>query len=154
MNGSKLNALIDTGSDINAVRECVFKKLGVDSQFQSTTKNVSGAGGAKITANSYFNGKLLIDNQSFTSKIYIVNNNDILTDVLIGNELLFDVQLIHLIPLGEITLNRPKSDIEKEENQLWCMTITEEDEMDILPKTLKKMIKSYKPKQPQNRNHS
>lgn len=64
LNGIKRETLMDTGSDINAVRECFAKKLNIEKK-HGGIDSYTGAVGADIKSSSYFNGELSIDNQLF-----------------------------------------------------------------------------------------
>lgn len=102
--------------------------------------NYTGAGGADIKSSSYFDGELLIDDQHFIKRFRIVKDNDIPTDILIGNEFLFDVCLT--MEKGSITVKRIENETEKEDNKLWCMAITQKDEISDLPKDIEKIVDS------------
>lgn len=143
LNGLKLDALIDTGSDINAVRERVFNKLNIDANI-GIEKKFTGAGGATVKVNRFFEANMFIDDDLFTSKTYIANDVDIPFDVVIGNELIFEHSLF--MKKGTIKLKRIESELDRHEKQLMCMAITELDEKEELPQVVQKMIDSYEPK--------
>lgn len=144
MNGHKVQALIDTGSDISAVRESVFKKLNVE-QRTSINKSFACVGASSINTNRFFDGSLIIDGEEFKTRIYIVSDKDIPVEAVIGNELLYEVNLT--MTKGEIKLTRNESDAEKETKQLMCMMITEKDDNET-PEAIQTMIDNYQPKHP------
>lgn len=143
LNGLNMDVLIDTGSDINAVRECVFDKLNIEAKI-GIEKKLTGAGDATVKVNRFFEAKMFIDGDLFTTKTYIVKNNDIPVNVVIGNELIFEHKLI--IENGKMTLIRVESESERHEKQLMCMAITAIDEKDEVPEPIQKMIENYVPK--------
>lgn len=150
VNDKRMDALIDTGSDINAMRRSIFKKTNI-SELKCAPRYFKGAGGAKISVTGYFSAEVWIDDQIFYTRMYIVNDSDIPMDVVIGNELLFTVNLT--MKQGKITIekieNDPEkieSDIEKEEKQLMCMAIIGNE--DDVPVAVKEMIENYAPKIP------
>lgn len=146
LNKKESNAFIDTGSDINAVRESFAKKLKIDEIIYNHTDKYKGAGGAEVKSNRHFFGELFIDDQYFSPRFRIVRDDDIPADVLIGYEFLYDVQLT--MEKGNITVERieNKSENDNEANKLWCMAITSKDEATEVPKEVEKMIEDYKPK--------
>lgn len=147
LNGFKLQALIDTGSDINAVRKSIFDSLKINFKI-GIMREFTGAGGSTIKAERFFVGNLFIDDQDFESPIYIVNDSDIPIDIVIGNELIFDNSLTMV--KGEIKLQRIESEMQKEEKSLFCMLMTEKDEKTEVPEVVKPLIDNYSPKKIKN----
>lgn len=77
--GKEVDALIDTGSDINAIRRKTFEKLNA-SELNCAVKSYKGIGGANVSVTSNFIGEMLIDDQTFISRIYIMKDTDIPVD--------------------------------------------------------------------------
>lgn len=80
--------MIDTGSDINAIRRSVFAKLSIQCQTDRQQK-FTAAGGASVSAKEYFRENVTIDGDAFETNFYVVRDTDIPTEIVIGNELSF-----------------------------------------------------------------
>lgn len=134
----ELTALIDTGSVINAMRNSIFGKLKNVMINSENGREFTGAG---------------IDKEKFKTKIYIVKDNDIPVDLLIGNELLDDVELN--IKKGEIRITKCNETEVKEGPEkffLLSITLKEEDMHDKIPSEVKTMIDNYKPEKSKHTN--
>lgn len=92
VNGLELKSLIDTGSDINAIRERVFRNLNI-AMTKCAPRNFTGAGGAALTVKGYFEGNLFIDDDYFSTIVYVCGDADIPADVVVGNELIYEINL-------------------------------------------------------------
>lgn len=146
----KMDALIDTGSDINAIREYYFKKLKI-----KTTKGLSheykGAGGAFVSVREYFIDEVVIDGEKYKTKIYVVDDEQIPVDLVIGNELLYDVELN--MNHGKISIKKCDDGDKKEESEenfMMSITLGENEFKESLPSEVQKMIDDYKPEKPKN----
>lgn len=141
--GKTVDALIDTGSDVNAVRKSFFDKLNITCK-SGIVRILKGAGGGSIKVDKYFKEKIVFDDECFESIFYIMEDDDVPYNMIIGNELLYDNILI--MKNGEITIkkNENKGEI-AEENFLMSITVDREDELSKLPRKIQNMIENYKP---------
>lgn len=141
--GLTVHALIDTGSDINAVRKSFFAKLQIPSS-SGKMRNLKGAGGGCIKVDRYFREKIVVDDEEFESTFFILNDNEVPYDVIIGNELLHDNVLI--MKNGEISIKKNEKEEGEEEtteeNQLMSITV---DTVNELPPKIQNLIDQYKP---------
>lgn len=127
VNGKEFYSLIDTGSDINAMRRSAFEKLKT-SEVQCDEQNYKGAGGANVTVSSNFFCLVTIDGEEFSTVAYVVKDTDIPNDIVIGNELLFNTILT--MNRCKITVRKVENETENEadeEKQLMCMAITDSE---------------------------
>lgn len=136
--GIDFNALIDTGSDINAIRRSLFETLNIRSNVGPLEK-FKAAAGAVLSAFEYFVAKVKIDNDVFQSLFYIVGENDIPTQVVIGNELLFNKSVEMSVKNGQMFIKHNENPIENlsidnnvncssEINSMMCVLLSEKDE--------------------------
>lgn len=98
-----VGALIDTGSEINAMKRSVFNKLKI-SHDVGVARKFHGAGGAEISTNRFFTGKMRIDDDDYESRIYILNDDEIYDEMIIGMELLYEHEVI--FNRGEIAIKK------------------------------------------------
>lgn len=89
----KLNALVDTGSQFNIITEDSHRKIGSPALFKSTL-SFTGFGRKKIQPVGYFEDIILIDDESFRVIIYVVLNDVMIMEAIIGNDLLLQAELI------------------------------------------------------------
>lgn len=144
----KFNALIDTGSDISGIRRSLFEKLDIPFKV-GYAQNFKAAGGAKVTAKDYFHEKIDIEGEQFESVFYILSDEDIPTEMIIGNELLFSGEVLLSIKDGKMAIKRvegEKSQVVSEEKAMMCMLMEKEGEHDFLPIEVKQLISNYVPK--------
>lgn len=144
----KFNALIDTGSDISGIRRSLFEKLAIPFKV-GCAQNFKAAGGAKVTAKDYFYEKIDIEGEQFETVFYILGDDDIPTEMIIGNDLLFSSEVVLSIKDGKMAIKRvegEKSQIVNEEKAMMCMLIEKEAEHEFLPSEVKQLVENYKPK--------
>lgn len=148
-----VNALIDTGSEINAIKKSVFNKLKM-AYNNGIARKFIGAGGAEISTNKFFMAKIRIDDEDFETKIYIINDDEIYDEMIIGMELLYEHEVI--FNRGEILIKKIDEHKEKVESNGEVAAIMNiitamdnNEEFNELPTCVKRMIEDYKP----NRSH-
>lgn len=153
VNDVTVNALVDTGSEINAIKKCVFEKLKT-SYDVGIARKFYGAGGAEISTNKFFVGKICIDGESYESKIYIMNNDEIYDEMIIGMELLYEHEVI--FNRGDILIKKMNGsgktnttdEVATIMNVVSCVDVN--NEFNEHPECVKKMIESYDPKPPKD----
>lgn len=98
-------ALIDTGSDINAIQKSVFDSLGIPYKTGCNQK-LKTAGNSSIGVNNYFYETITIDGELFQTVFYVLNDEDIPIGMIIGNELLFSPEVRLIINSGHMAIER------------------------------------------------
>lgn len=63
-----------------------------------------GAGKARVRANKFFTNKVTIDDEEFETKFYILNDDDVYHEVIIGMELLFHQEVV--FKHGDISIKK------------------------------------------------
>lgn len=96
------------------------------------------AGGASVNACNYFES-ISIDSEQFETKIYIVQETDILTEMVIGNELLFSGEVDLSIKNGNLLIKRSEESkqIPIEEKRIMCMLIEKDERFEKAPQEVK-----------------
>lgn len=82
VNGTKMCALFDTGSDINVIQEKTFKRCGfVD--MKKASFPFDGIGAQNMTI-GYFEVKLTIDDDDYSDTCFVIQNQERLPEFIIG----------------------------------------------------------------------
>lgn len=140
----KMNALIDTGSAVNLIKNECFLKISV-SRLQAPTAVLFGAGNHQLDTLGKFEAHVDIDDSSFYTIIHVVPDHVIPIDVVIGNELLDNAELIK---------TREIFKIRKLQDQLMLIDVCEK-ELDIgnrkFCEEINSLVKAYNP---QNRKQT
>lgn len=89
-----VEALIDTGSQINLVRQSVLNSLGEDVYLKHSPIQLFGIAGSQAEATKYFEHEVTIDDESFFTKFYIVPDKVLSFNVILGSELLGATELV------------------------------------------------------------
>ncbi|GBO21406.1 Retrovirus-related Pol polyprotein from transposon 297 [Araneus ventricosus] len=113
-----VNSLIDTGSQATLLRKSVFDKLNI-CKLYPLNLSLSGFGKCKVNPLGYFKGNIKIDDFKCNADIYVVENNLMSYDVIVGMNVLMQ---------GETVINEDGIVI-KEKFQ----RIEEVDSLSVLP---------------------
>ncbi|GBM50063.1 hypothetical protein AVEN_138844-1 [Araneus ventricosus] len=113
-----VNSLIDTGSQATLLRKSVFDKLNI-CKLYPLNLSLSGFGKCKVNPLGYFKGNIKIDDFKCNADIYVVENNVMSYDVIVGMNVLMQ---------GETVINEDGIVI-KEKFQ----RIEEVDSLSVLP---------------------
>ncbi|GBL61482.1 Retrovirus-related Pol polyprotein from transposon 297, partial [Araneus ventricosus] len=113
-----VNSLIDTGSQATLLCKSVFDKLNMCKLYPSNL-SLSGFGKCKVNPLGYFKGNIKIDDFKCNADIYVVENNVMSYDVIVGMNVLMQ---------GETVINEDGIVI-KEKFQ----RIEEVDSLSVLP---------------------
>jgi len=105
----KIMALVDTGSQFNIINERVHEEIGSPVLLKSTLC-FSGFGRCKVEPKGCFEDIISIDGESFAVPIYVVANDVMNMDAVIGNELLSQAELT--IKQNIITVKKLQEDME------------------------------------------
>lgn len=80
-----IHALFDTGSDITAISEKAVKKFNIE--FKANTESIKGIGGYSILKGS-FPAKIQIENDCFDVQCFVLCENQIEEDLIVGLDLI------------------------------------------------------------------
>lgn len=114
INGVKIEALIDTGSDISLMRADEYIKIG-SPNFRATETRFSGIGSGEIAALGEFRAQIAIDEYSYPILIRVVSDTVSRKKLLIGTDFLDTVEVN--VKRGAITIN-PIREPTSEESQV------------------------------------
>ncbi|GBM32025.1 hypothetical protein AVEN_54792-1, partial [Araneus ventricosus] len=82
-----VNSLIDSGSQATLLRKSVFDKLNI-CKLYPLNLSLSGFGKCKVNPLGYFKGNIKIDDFKCNADIYVVENNIMSYDVIVGMNVL------------------------------------------------------------------
>jgi len=85
--GKTLNALVDTGSQFNIINQRSYDKID-SPMLTNATLQFSGFGGSKVRPIGCFEDIVSIDDEHFRTTIYVVPDEIMTMEAVIGNELL------------------------------------------------------------------
>ncbi|XP_073951859.1 uncharacterized protein [Choristoneura fumiferana] len=88
-----INALIDSGSDVNLVSEDCYKRLGAPS-YNKRELLLTGLGATRVISPGYINTNIVIDEECFSVILHLVPRDIMPYDIILGQELLHDVTVI------------------------------------------------------------
>jgi hypothetical protein len=158
VNGVKMMALVDTGSDFNLITLTSFLDLGAPN-FERKEITFTGFGKGLVKALGQFEAVLKIDQASFKTILHVVPDGEMPIDMtlIVGKPILMHVTLMANAEKIEV-VPRPKFKDEKdscdelltEENAVMLLRPEEEEELDIggskHKEEIKKMVENYTPK--------
>lgn len=105
IDGQEMDALIDTGSDINIISTDAVRMLKTN-QVHPCGMKVNGVGAKNVQCEGIFDAEIEKDGHSFRTRVYVVDREVILTKLIMGNELLSHADLV--INGDGIQINRRK----------------------------------------------
>lgn len=144
----QLIALVDTGSDISALRQDVFDTHFTDTQLDKNPIAVRGLGLNKIQTLGSFTKDALVDGEEVNLRFHIIPNNATGFKAILGNDILSQV---------DINISNSGISVVKKQNGNFMMQITldeskEFDEIDLnhienqqQRKEIKKVFDNYAP---------
>ncbi|GBN24637.1 Transposon Ty3-G Gag-Pol polyprotein [Araneus ventricosus] len=88
-----VNSLIDTGSQATLLRKSVFDKLNI-CKLYPLNLSLSGFGKCKVNPLGYFKGNIKIDDFKCNADIYVVENNVMSYDVIVGMNVLMQGETV------------------------------------------------------------
>ncbi|XP_046141945.1 uncharacterized protein LOC123987838 [Osmia bicornis bicornis] len=92
INNITLNALIDTGSQLTIIRASSADKLNAP-VLNKVDVTLSGLGKHTVSTLGYFSSVVNIDNSDFPCNIYVVPDNAIYLDVIVGRDILSQAEV-------------------------------------------------------------
>jgi len=103
--GQKFNALVDTGSDYNIITQSSHGKIGAP-KLADPDLLFSRFGGSKVVPaeRGYFKDIIIIDGKQFQAMIYVVADDTMAMEAVVGDELLSQAN-VNINPDG-VTINK------------------------------------------------
>ncbi|GBO45647.1 Retrovirus-related Pol polyprotein from transposon 297 [Araneus ventricosus] len=95
-----VNSLIDTGSQATLLRKSVFDKVNI-CKLYPLNLSLSGFGKCKVNPLGYFKGNIKIDDFKCDADIYVVENNVMSYDVIVGMNVLMQGETPRRLPFSE-----------------------------------------------------
>lgn len=161
--GRKLRALLDTGSEVSLIRDDVYSSLG-EPKLSKTTRVFTGLGNAITKPSGTFLLKLHIDDNSYDIKAFVVPANSMTSELILGRDFLQNIEVVikrgqievRRLPVEEYATEATKPDAAEKENSekgfdvLPVMSPATSNEIEAPPgykDKIETMIAEYKPKQ-------
>ena len=92
INGVKMDALIDTGSDISILRVDRFAKIGAPT-LEKTITQFKGIGSGSLFTLGTTNVKMMIDDECFCANLHVVSEKPMEHELFSGNDFLRGVEM-------------------------------------------------------------
>ena len=122
-------ALIDTGSQVNIIKSESHKKLG-SPVLQKSNILLNGFGKSSVATIGNFYCEMVIDNQNFNTRFYVVSDEIMeKIDAILGNEFLQTIDLT--INQDGIKIKKLKSNDEVKEKDIMSIDLQNNVELDI-----------------------
>lgn len=142
----KLKALFDTGSDVCTMKEDVYNKFLSNINLTTDTLILSGLGGSKVRTLGSFTEDVMVADEELQLTFHVVPQNSSNYEVIIGNEILSEVDVT--ITKEGVVVHR-----NREHFMMHMQSVGEENEMADLGhiqsrghrEEIAKMIKTYMP---------
>lgn len=146
VNDFKMSALFDTGSDINVIREDIFRNHLNDIPLMQNSISISGIGGNQIKTLGSFTTDAIVSDENFNLTFHVVPRNASNFEAIIGNPLLAQAEVF--ITIDGMIIHKLK-----EKNFMMQINLIEDDnKLDInhiqdpvIKETIQDMVKDYKP---------
>lgn len=103
INGIKIEALLDTGSDVNLIREDISMKIG-NPELLPTNRVFMGLGNVLTIPIGKLHRYLNINDNLFQDDILVVSRNVMTTDLILGHTLLEEAEVT--IWKNKVTIKR------------------------------------------------
>lgn len=117
----QVKALIDCGSQLNLLRQNIYETMEAPG-LKTTNIVLTGFGRNLVSPQGYFTTVVEVDEGKFETDIYVVSDDAMKLDMVVGNDLLDQ---------GEVILNRKGVTIRKPEVPIMCIRVADEPELDI-----------------------
>ncbi|KAK7870273.1 hypothetical protein R5R35_001001 [Gryllus longicercus] len=140
-----VKALIDCGSQLNVIRRNVYDSASAP-ELKKTDMIISGFGKNFVSPQGYFTTIIEIDEIEFETDVYVVSEDAMKMDMIIGNDLLDQAEV--LMNKNGVTVRKSRL-----EAHLMCIQIVEQPEIKIestvskeVKKKVEDMVSNYVPK--------
>lgn len=144
----RLNALVDTGSDLTLMRADCFADIGMP-RFEKKVTSFCGIGSGEMSTLGRTTVKMLVDDDEFEVKPHIVSQGVMNYQLLIGTDFLNTVDV--LLKAGEPFISKPKNefttnevlqiDVVHEVNEVSLSHVSEDD----VRCQVEELIENYRP---------
>lgn len=148
--GQKVEALVDTGCQLNLIREDVYGTLG-SPELKSTDVVLTGFGKNYVSPRGYFPADVQIDDDTFSTDFYVVSEDTLKLPAIIGNDVL-DQAVVTISKVGiKVTKEKPGA-------YLYRIDVVAAQELDIgeAPEEtvaeIKRMVEEYEPRKEKTTN--
>lgn len=133
INNVTVRVLIDTGSQINIIKETTYRKIGSPG-LKKPGVTLKGFARGCTNTKGYFDGQIKIDDDEFTTTIHVVTDEVMLNEGILGAELLTTVET--RISTNEIKITR-----KPEDNHIFNINIEEENTEPEIGETVTKEVR-------------
>lgn len=117
----QVTALIDCGSQLNLLRQNIYETMEAPG-LKRTNIVLTGFGRNLVSPQGYFTTVIEVDESNFETDVYVVSDDAMKLDMVVGNDLLDQ---------GEVILNKKGVTIRKTEVPIMCIRVADEPELDI-----------------------
>lgn len=93
INNISCQALLDTGSDVNIIRQDTYKKIG-QPKLQQTTRLFTEFRNATTKPSGTFAADIVVGDDRFRTNVFVVPSTFIEAEIILGHELLKDVLVV------------------------------------------------------------
>lgn len=138
-----VDTLIDTGSDLNLLREDVYGNLAIKPPITFVQMPLSGIGNSNISTIGSVSVNITVDNIPFFVQMHIIKNSCMPVPAILGKEFLMNAD-VHINQNG-VTITKLKTAESTEINSLMCCLI--DPELSKIPEPVQQLIENYQPKQ-------
>ena len=101
INGVKIDSLIDTGAQVCLLRKSVYVKLKLSTDYKRESCCVIGVGQLGTESLGFFQTVIEVDQDKFPTTIYLVPDDALDYDLIIGNEIIHQANLEGGIDCGK-----------------------------------------------------
>lgn len=106
--GNKVEALLDTGCQLNLLRDDVYAEMGSPA-LKETSIVLTGFGKNYVLPRGYFDAPVKIDDDTFQVDVYVVSADTLKVPAIIGNELLDEAEVLMNRNGIKVTKMRPET---------------------------------------------
>lgn len=124
LNGIKLKAFIDTGSDVSILKRSIFDQINPKPILREVHIKLNGVGNGSFVTLGAANLRVIIDSATFEIEMYVVREEDTQSDIIIGNN------------KGVVTVFNPEQEM---------YNINSEDNATGWTSEIQELIDNYKP---------
>lgn len=157
----EIKAAVDSGSPVTIMRKCVFDRLKKKVPIKSTNKNFRGFGNVVAGCVGMIETEFVIQGDEYDVSCYVVNDDYITDDVLIGKDILNQADVN--IRLGKVTMSKVVTEGDSNDEafigKIRAINYVDEEMVpevnlshmkdEYVKSKVQTMVQSYKPKIPE-----
>lgn len=141
INSYVLDALLDTGSEVNILREDHYWKIANRPEMEKPELTLSGIGSNSIRTLGFATFNVNIDDQKFKLELHIVKKSDLPIAVVLGQQFLNSAK----VTIGpELIIEKYEDTEVSMDNNIFNISIDSQESS--IPDVVQTMIKEYNPK--------